>query len=305
MYKILINSLGYNILIETDAAFLKDYLLTSIIPNNFIQEYKATMEDNNVKSNFEITIRHIQSDRQEIYRNFENDKYLIFDDLSEKVPTYILAFIQYNFNNIHLNNSIFTLHSAAVQGKNANFIFSGRDGAGKTSTMIDLVTNHGFKHHSNNKTAIEIKGDEVLLVGGAKGVTIRNKDQLEEIKSFIGTEAIPVYGRTAFMFKEEYWGKLRDNKKIFIISLKINTGVQEFHKLSDEQAILHLYPVSIESIDREVLMFNWRQPVPLKNEYEHKKTAIKSLWGMLKKVEVYHLSGPLDFISQNVLSLDV
>lgn len=305
MHNILVRSLSKRILLETQSDNAKEYFQSSIVPNIFVQDFKIEIiEDKNI--NADLVIKHIHSEEREIFIDFSKKKYLFLDNWEEKTPTYVLSFLQFAFTSLLLQDSIYTLHASSVQGKNFNFIFTGRAGSGKTSTMLELVSKYNYSFISNNKVSILIDSDKVNVTGGAKGITIRDNDTFEKYKNIASPNFQKVYsGRTAFVFNNDRLADLTQQRKLCIFSLKINTGVEEFYKMTDEDSIIHLYPIFIESVDREVLLFNWSEPVPLPyDEYLIKKTALGDLRAILPQIDVYHLSGSMEFILNKVNELD-
>lgn len=306
MNNILITSLGKKILIQSENDSVRKYFESNIVPQIFIQEYSMSFL-NNENTDFDIKVRHIQSNIQEIYQNFDKDHYLFLDNWQKNVPTYFLSFLQFLFNSLFLNDGVYTLHSATAQGNKYNFIFAGRAGSGKTTTVLELVKNHKFKFISNNKTSLKLtKNTQVNITGGTKGITVRDTDSFESYKDIAKSNFQEVYGgRTAFMFNEQKTAKLNIQRKTCLFSLKINPGVKEFKKLTEEEATIYLFPIFLESVDREVLLFNRTQPVPFPyDEYTMKKQALSDLKSILSMIEIYHLSGSLDFITDKVKEVD-
>lgn len=305
MYKILFQSLGKSILLKSNSIKAKKHIHSNIVPNIFVQDLDIKVIET-ITFEPDIEIKHMQSEENEIYIDFDKRKYLILDDWKEKVPTSFFSFIQFLFTSLLLNQSTYTLHASAVQGKSYNFIFTGGAGSGKTSTMLELVTKHNYSFISNNKVSVSVNNKILKVVGGTKGITIRESDNFDKYRKVANANFQKIYaGRTAFMFKDKLSANLNVSKKICIFSLKINTGVEEFRKLSEEESVIYLYPVFIESVDREVLLFNWSEPVPFPyDEYVIKKKALKDLRDTLPSIEVYHLSGSMDFITKKVNELD-
>lgn len=304
MNQVLIKSLNKTILLSTDSDSVVNYLKSNIIPHIFIQGY--SVEEEVVVRKADIELIHYTSDRSEIYVNFNKNKYVVYDNWEDNIPTYVLSFLQLCFNSLLLNDSIYTLHGSSVQGKKNDFVFTGKAGAGKTSVMLELVKNKGYKFISNNKVSLQICEDNAYIVSGTKGITIRDTDNFENYKNLVLNNFQKVYAnRTAFIFNNSNSANLGLKNPITIFSLKINTGVKEFKQLTYEEAMIYLYPIFIESVDREVVLFNFKQTVPLPyEEYLVKEKALEDLKLALKKIKVYHLSGSMEFILDNVKELD-
>lgn len=294
--------------VDTHLMQVNQFLTNSTMPHVFIPSYSTSQmrlrATDNVVSMEQTLAKN--SPTGEYSRNGNNlQNTYIKDNFEGQFPTYLLSYLELLFENMHADNLIATIHSSAVQGINANLLFIGEAGAGKTSVMLNLVEQYGCKYLSNNKTLLASNSSPRVL-GGTQAITVRNRDQFNKYEAMSTRHEATPYGRISFILNPTYHADMTKNNHVVLVLPRINPGVREFMQLSPDEAKIRLYPYFLNSTDREVTLFKHMQPVDsdlIMNDHR-RKILLDGMNNVLSKTSVYHISGSLDFICDKVASLD-
>ncbi len=297
-----IKSAKQTIYFGTDFLPAVDFLSRTMMPGIFIPCCQVKAVKNYMPSPKKVLISFVQSPNSKIKISENGERVVIFDDWSKSVPTYILSLISSLFQKQYLKHDLFSIHSSAVFGNTTNFIFIGKAGSGKTTTAIELVSRHQYKFLSNNRTVISADG--LNIEAGTQSITVRN-ESIGSLDSFTEPHIENIYGRKVIRFRSKYLGNYRNNKKNIFIKLQLNPAVSEFKKMEFDESMIFLYPNLLDIYDREVLLFNWSVPAPISPlTIKDKKKALDLAHKIYNESVIYHLSGSLDFICEQITNLD-
>jgi len=98
-----------------------------------------------------------------------NNSVEFFSDLKHEKTAFfhLIEFFRYLVLFIEESKGTLILHGSAVKDKKTDscFIILGHKGAGKTSTMLDLVINGGYDYFSGDKVLVSIKNEQLIIRG--------------------------------------------------------------------------------------------------------------------------------------------
>jgi len=277
-YKFLITVYNVSILIKTDSANLANILKDELLLSLFLPDFFISLQEEEKLTSFDYCLTCIQSDEKKVFSNFRRDDFLLLDDWISFNKYNFLAFLLSLFQSKLILNSIYILHAAAVQYNDIGLILIGDSGSGKTTSMLELLKiDKGFKIIGNNRVAIESK-ETCVIRGGATGISLRKNMDINEYIDIHGGNHMEIHGGRK-LFRPEYKssGEFNKIRKIIFIALRLNPGVEEYSdNLGLENSHLLLYPELLGVKDREVVLFNGTQAIPLLyNEYEVKQKVIE------------------------------
>lgn len=306
MKQLLLKSLNERVVIETDNNDVVNFFKKDMLPYIFIPGYSTKIINKKAKPNFRFIFLESNIKNRHIIVDPNGDSCRVYDAWTNEVPTYILSLLQLKLSTLLAKKSILTLHSASVQSENANFVFIGHAGAGKTTVMLDLISKLQYKYIANNKTLVSISNKSTKILGGSAAVSLRDVDLFPQFKKMAAKTRITPYGRVAFTFKSQHLATVGDGRRTFFIILQINSGVSEFHEMTLDEARIQLYPFFLDLIDREIALFAYKEPVPSQFEInsELKKKILSQMNIFLTENKLYHLSGSLEFIRNKIIFLN-
>jgi hypothetical protein len=221
---------------------------------------------------------------------------VIMDNWSAGVPVYFFHLIYSISHQLLLNKGHYAMHSVCVGKKNQWSLLLGHTGVGKSSSMIKLLSNYGFKLFSSNKTLVNFSSSSRLVASaGTQTVTYKNSDKknleslTEQGVGFVDRAACELFGKF-----------LATNKKVKINSvylIRLNPAVKEFVKLNEIESLVALFPFFFDHINSDIILFGGKD---LYNGgtvvADIKKKVLRSLKKSLKYLNVYTLNGSLDFV---------
>ena len=303
-----VKSLDQVLIVESELEYVRNLFLESILPKVFIPNYSASSEITyNTLPTF-IILNNTDTKPPLFRIGDKKNTYILSDNLSGKVPTYILSLIQLIFQNMHANKSVVTIHSSAAQGETANFVFVGHAGVGKTSILLELMTRYDFKYISNNKTLLfyDKSSNKARIIGGTEAVSIRSTTAFPSYEYLSDKSLITPYGRLAFTINKKYQANLNKNKPVYIILPQINPGVEEFSKINLDESRIRLYPYFLDAIDREVALFGYKTSLSSRIilSTHLRKLLLDEMNFFLSNTPVYHVSGSIEFICERIVNLD-
>ncbi|MFH1193335.1 MAG: hypothetical protein V1656_03435 [Candidatus Jorgensenbacteria bacterium] len=254
-----------------------------------------------------VKIEHRQSIKQSINYIKKSKTYLIYDDWSKTIPIYIVLFIYKLFHDNYINKKtpFLVFHASAVTKGNKNIGIIAHTGAGKTTIMLELISKHGYKMISNNKTVYCCRNNYCSVLSGTKGISIRTS-LLEEIpksieilkqEEFIQRKIVSIHKRFLAY-------KFMDGKQNIIVIPQLNRKFCRVIEMDKKEATYYLFPMAMELMHREVLFFGAKQICPMTSIGDDiRKNILLSLKKLIKSSEIYQISGNLNFICRTIKKL--
>lgn len=295
-----INSLNKNVNITSNLNIFKNSkhsLIKVLIPGadfNF-----------NDNEEYDFQIKHIQNEQIQSVSIIDNI-ITVNDDWSNGIPGYIYFFLFKVFDYIMLKNNVISFHASSVNINNKNILILGNPGDGKTSTMMNLISNHNAKYNSNNRVYVSFDSqNKPCILSGTNFITIRPQDitrynykniNIPEVKHSINPE-VTISAEDIAEINNETLKKLD-----YIYIANITPNCDEFLKLSFDDALIKTHENISKTLWGECLLFNGKQPSPIKTTLEEDQLKLNNLRNILEKTSVYFVKGDMDFICQNILN---
>ena len=149
--------------------------------------------------NPDFIVSHVESDKKSV--ELKDKELTIYDSWNGKISFDLYPLVYSIARKLFLIESSYSIHSSCVD-KNGLILIVGHAGSGKTTTALNLVTKHGAKWASGNKTLLRFNDSKILAVAGTETTTIKQSDEPAYI-DFIG-DRLPYFDRLAFNLKDEF-----------------------------------------------------------------------------------------------------
>ncbi|MDP2762931.1 MAG: hypothetical protein Q8O27_00210 [Enterobacteriaceae bacterium] len=295
-HDIVLKSLGYSIKIKSNIC-IGVLFKKSIVINNFIPGLKII----ETKNDCDLAITHKQDKVNRSYESNGNNIFII-DDWRKEIPIYIVHLLYKFFSRAYLKNGVISLHSSVAEKNDNLYLLVGFSGVGKTSILIKLLEDYNFKMVSGNKILLKVNDNKMSVVGVTSVLSIRNESPTV-LNKVIPKKSENFCNRRVFQLPKKYFSQQRDYRKIYIIYSKINNGVAEFYEIDKNDILPILYPMSLDLVNREVIMFDGNLLIPDNISLQIKRRIFKLLKNIKKNSLVYHASGGLDYICDNINKL--
>lgn len=293
MNEVTIESFGYFIKIQSDINIQKVFN-DSLVIRNFIPGLNIFFS----QKKYHFLIEHRQSKNIRTY-NEVHGKIIVYDDWGYGIPIYIIHLLYKFFSKAYLQNNTISLHSSAIEKNGILYLLVGFSGAGKTSLLIKLLEDYNFKMLSGNKILLKFVNDKIVIAGATDVLSIRNESptRLKKIKPICSEE---FSNRTVFVLPAKYFSSKTKYKKIYFVSVKINAGVKEFYEMDSGDVLPILYPMSLDLVNREIIMFGGSFLVPDNVSMKIKRNIFKILNRYKNNSLFYHASGNLNYICKKI-----
>jgi len=197
-----------------------------------------------------------------------------------------------------LNNGLFPIHAACVGDEERGYLLLvGAAGAGKSSTTLSCVREHGLRMFSGDKSVIQV--DELgamHAIGGTKVVTTRLRD--DDRYAEMAEEKMEKGGRRIFRLKESYSATADKVAIKAIVILRLNDGYDHEERLSPLSALHTLYPFFMDSERGDVLLDGGNALYDGGLTREQKLNNAPRLAQAVKKLPALQLIGSMDFVTQ-------
>ena len=134
---------------------------------------------------------------------------------------------------------MYPVHAACVGDDDGYRLIVGHSGSGKTTLAHRLVSEHGMKLFSGNKTVIRFNDDGTMTaIAGTRTMTALDRD----------------LNRYAYKMNECQYTRDQTVAIASIDLVRINDGVEETQVLSRTSALHTLYPFFIDQVNADVIV---------------------------------------------------
>lgn len=234
-----------------------------------------------------MIIKHKESNTQKLIVNPGNIE--IYGDWKGKISLDLYHLIYGISRKHYLENNLYSVHSACA-GINKNLkLIVGHTGCGKTTVLLELIKRK-YKMVSGNKTIVSIDNDKMCAISGTKTITTLISTNLNN--------AIKYADRTAFQLKKNQYLNSGEVKSIFVININ---NYNHIEKLSKPSALYRIYPYFLDTVNADIIyesqVLDGTIAIDLKN-----KLVVK-LKKALTKINVYLISGSIEYITNKIIEL--
>ncbi|HOW29803.1 MAG TPA: NUDIX hydrolase [archaeon] len=240
----------------------------------------------NIK-NYDLIIKHKESNTQKLIVNPGNIE--IYGDWKGKISLDLYHLIYGVSRKHYLENNLYSVHSACA-GINKNLkLIVGHTGCGKTTVLLELIKKK-YKMVSGNKTIVSIDNDKMCAISGTKTITTLISTNLNN--------AIKYADRTAFQLKKNQYLNSGEVKSIFVININ---NYNHIEKLSKPSALYRIYPYFLDTVNADTIYGETLIDGTVTNKI--KETLVKKLKKALTKINVYLISGSIEYITNKIIEL--
>lgn len=237
MERIVINSCGIDIMIETDIG-IKEFIEKNVNKTNFpnlkVREAREGEECKNI-------LQYKASDNRKEIKCEENRIFMEYP--KEKLtPSNIFYMSRYLLEKELADQGKMTTHSACIEKNGKAVLVLGEAGSGKTSLALNLCMREGYTLISNDQTVIGMKGEKLFAFEGTKFLNLRYSSIKENLP-----ELVHIFGKD----EVENWAQ-----KVTVQASDI--GIEEQNNETEIDQVIQLHVDNREKDVKETKGDNWR-----------------------------------------------
>jgi hypothetical protein len=193
-------------------------------------------------STVDMTLCHVES--TEVSLATGSDEIEIHDTWSESFSKDLPHLLYSIARSLWLKRGYFPIHAACV-GDTEFTLMPGHSGVGKTTTALEVVTQHGQKLLSGNTTLVQFgEADELRAIAGTKTMTLKLEDF--EQGEYEAVRSLSYGNRIAFELPVDLQtSKPKDIGRIALV--RLSNGLSEWSELSPLSALHTLYPYFLDT----------------------------------------------------------
>lgn len=173
--------------------------------------------------------------------------------------------------------------------------------------MLELVLNHNADYVSNNRTCICQKNGQAFIIGGTEVISLRIQDvyRYPQLKKYRNScKKVSFNPEIAFSIQDV---RICPNSSPiplnFICLIKIDGTSQEFLKIDNFSAIIHLYNNASLTSWGECLLFDGKTCSPRFETSYLAQKRLDIIKFLVKKYPVYSIRGSKNFICEKILEI--
>ena len=191
-----------------------------------------------------------------------------------------------------LARGLYSVHGACLNG----VLLAGHSGVGKTTVLMRLVQQLGWPVEASNKTVVSFERG-IQVVAGTTTITVRRAD-IEQ--HGLNPATMLAYGdRCAFELPALAYQTKPTAIRLMVLP-QLNDGVAVCQRLSPLSAVHTLYPYFLDTVNADVLVGEGTAVFSGAPAADVQQLLAQSLRTVCETVPVYRLSGPLDFVTQQL-----
>jgi hypothetical protein len=137
-------------------------------------------------------------------------------------------------------------------------------------------------------------------VAGATNVLSIRSESPTKLKKIKPLNSEEFCNRKVYDLPRKYFSKNKKFEKIYIISTRINSGVEEFYRMDTNDVLPIFYPMALDLVNREIIMFDGNLLVTDNVDLKTKRRIFKIVKKYINISLIYHASGGLDYICQEI-----
>ncbi len=197
-----------------------------------------------------------------------------------------------------LSRDLFSVH-ATCAGKEKMVLLVGHSGMGKTTVMLKMVNDFSWKIFSGNKTLVDFR-DGLTAVAGTETISIKESDlpKYPKLKQTAATYS----NRTALFLDKEHYEK-RERVPINAVCLiKVDDGNQQAIELTYPSNMHALYPFFLDTVNADTIVCDGEAVYSGETPLFVKERLARRLKRVLSTVKVFNLSGPVEYLAEQIRS---
>jgi hypothetical protein len=143
-----------------------------------------------------------------LINDLENRFFYLYNDIDDYTILTPLRIIRGLMVRPLLKTGFIYFHAAAIKYKNRGYLLCGKSGSGKTSTLLNFLSNKDGELIANDKVFIGIEGNDIKIFGWDSVATIGvgNLNQYGQLKKFLTNidDITCIQDMYGYMPKQEY-----------------------------------------------------------------------------------------------------
>ncbi len=281
--------------VSSDTAFTftikEQVLLEARIPGILLLE--------SVPEHFDLLVEHHESADKKFIQ--ENTKCTIFDTWNGILPE-DLYHLLYGMVRVRLiQEHLYPVHAACI-GNEAYVLILGHSGVGKSSVVLQLLKDKNAKLFSGDKTVISFSGQGLSAVAGTHTMTVRERDKTK-LEQYIIENKIVSGDRYAFTLSEEKYATPQQVPIKAIVLMRLNDYVPELKREEKLSALHKLYSYFLDTVNTDTILNSVGEIFIGHPPVGSQKYLASYLKQALETMPLYSLTGPVEFIADEILKL--
>ena len=185
-----------------------------------------------------------------------------------------------------ISKGLYPVH-AACAGKEKQVLLVGHTGAGKTTIMMKLIKDLGWKIFSGNKTVVDLR-DGVSGVGATKTISIRES---------AGNKY------SALQLDDQHFDERLVVPIAAICIVKLDPSADRTVENGYPEYIHSLYPYFVDSVYADTIMSDGKGIYDGTVELKYRLELIENLKKQLQNIKVFSMAGSLSYLTNELAKL--
>lgn len=247
------------------------------------------------QSSFEDTVKvkYVEGEKRGI--EIISGTYYIHDNWNGKISLDLWHFLYSIVRLKLLEKGLYSVHSVCV-GKEDHVMLIGHSGSGKSSVLLKLINDFGWKVYSGNKTVVSITDNKIEAVMGTKSISLRSKNANKYPNIF--TSSVDYQARTTFSLDKKHYSDEKNVNVSTIYIVRLNDGVEEKEVLSFPSSMHILYPYFLDTVNADTIMCEGRELLMGTPTEGCQLALVQKLKNILKQIKVIRISGSMKYITR-------
>jgi len=233
---------------------------------------------------------------QNKYRVISENSIILYSSWDYDYSSFLAKFVTQVFQRLLNTNGLYIIPCACVTKNGKAVLFIGDYWQGKTSVALNTFKLDKEVEIVSDNYVI-IKNNKVLC--GTKYLSLR-EENITRYKSIINTNSIKIVNARKYF---EYNNSKKQGEIVGFIIPYINIGDDNFHIVSNEEAIWYLYQKLSNIIKGDTVLFNGQYPSPNLDNKTLSINRLKYINRLLTKSKLFYSSSNIDKISTYTLQI--
>lgn len=231
----------------------------------------------------------------------------VYETWQDKMPLNIVHLLYGIVQQEQLRRQKYSLHSACVIDDGMGYLLVGHSGSGKTTSALEMVSEHGFSWYSGNKTLLQFDkraddlGDSALqAIAGTVPVTVEASNDVTDTSIFNKDIRVPFVGRELRVLKNKYLHTEAQVAIAGIFFVRVNDGMRKSSQLGSNDAAIPLFPFFYDYFNTDIHLPSGGVFNSGSAGETHTHDLKGQLTRVLKHTPVFQVSGSFKYMAQQI-----
>lgn len=244
-----------------------------------------------------IEVEYIRSDKRILEQ--QGNHFKIYDDWGGTISLDLWHFLYSVIRPEYLAAGQYPVH-AACAGKENYALLVGHSGSGKSTVLLNLISEFGWSAFSGNKTVISFNSDGMTAVAGTRSMSLVTADFGRFDKLTVRRQ--DYQNRTTTTLDDALYATVEKVPITIIFIVRLNDGIRETAELTNPSNLHTLYPYFMDVVNADTIMCEGVSVYCPSPPAGCQLMLAESLKKTLSGIKVVKVSGSLEFITKAIVN---